>query len=57
MGALVQRRNVIRSEEEGQGLAEYALLVLLIALPTVLAVGFFGEQVQALYTIIRGAFP
>ena len=57
MRALVQRRNVIRSEEEGQGLAEYALLVLLIALPTVLAVGFFGEQVQVLYTIIRGAFP
>jgi len=57
MRALVQRRNVIRSEEEGQGLAEYALLVLLITLPTVVAVGFFGEQVQVLYTIIRGAFP
>ena len=57
MRALVQRRNVIRSEEEGQGVAEYALLVLLIVLPTVLAVGFFGEQVQALYTIIRNTFP
>ncbi len=47
----------VRAQEEGQGLVEYALLILFIALAAVTAVMLFGERVGELYVIMRDAFP
>lgn len=36
-------------EEHGQGLAEYAFLILLIALVVIILLAFFGEAVRDMY--------
>jgi pilus assembly protein Flp/PilA len=40
------------SEEEGQGLIEYALIVLLIAIAVLLVLGTLGGQVEAIFQSI-----
>lgn len=40
----------LQSQEEGQDLTEYALLVALIAIVVVLAIVFFGEQVSSFFS-------
>jgi pilus assembly protein Flp/PilA len=42
----------IWNEEEGQDLAEYALLILLIALIVIAAVRFLGQAVSNVYSNI-----
>jgi pilus assembly protein Flp/PilA len=42
-------------KEEGQDLAEYALLLSLIALVAVAAVTLLGNQISAIFTAIAGA--
>ena len=43
---------IIRDEEEGQGLAEYALILALIAIVAIVALIFLGSQVsQTLSTV------
>ena len=57
MNQLVQ---VVRSfwrDEEGQDLLEYALLVALIALVSVLAVTAAGVKVRDIFTAITAAIP
>jgi pilus assembly protein Flp/PilA len=39
----------IETKEEGQGLIEYALIVLLIALGVLLVLGLVGGQVQSVF--------
>ena len=46
--------SLIRNEE-GQDLAEYALLISLIALVAVAAVTLLGTQISAIFTAIAGA--
>jgi Flp pilus assembly pilin Flp len=43
--------------EDGQGLAEYALLLLLIALVLILLVAIFGGQVASLYSTVYSSWP
>ena len=43
--------------EEGQGLVEYALILVLIAVVVVMAVFLFGEQVSRMFSQIVSAFP
>lgn len=43
--------------EEGQGLVEYALILLLIAIAVVVIVGLFGDQVSRTFSQIVSAFP
>ena len=38
----------IRSDEEGQGLAEYALILALIAIVAIVALIFLGTQVSTI---------
>ena len=46
--ALVQKfLATIRRDEEGQGLAEYALILALIAIIAIIALIFLGGQVSA----------
>ena len=41
-------------EEEGQGLVEYALILVLIAIVVILALTFLGEQIEAIFNEIGG---
>lgn len=41
-----------RLEEEGQGLAEYALILALIAIIAIAALVFLGGQISAILTTI-----
>lgn len=43
--------------EEGQGLVEYALLVLLIALIVLIALTVFGQTVSSLYSQVVANWP
>ena len=38
-----------RDQESGQGLAEYALILAFIAIAVIGALGFFGDQLQAVF--------
>ena len=49
---LAQLWNWLRSDERGQGLAEYGLIILLVALVVIGAVALFGEQIMAIFTNI-----
>jgi pilus assembly protein Flp/PilA len=40
--------------EEGQGLVEYALILVLIAIAAILAMTFLGEQISAIFERITG---
>jgi pilus assembly protein Flp/PilA len=42
-------------QEEGQGLIEYALIVLLIAIGVIVVLGLLGGQVQAVFQSITDA--
>ena len=39
-------------KEQGQGLVEYALLILLVAIAVIIGLALFGEGVSVLYTAI-----
>lgn len=42
----------IRADENGQGLVEYALIMVFIAVVVLVAVGFFGTELADTYTEI-----
>ena len=42
----------IRSDEEGQGLAEYALILALIAIVAIIALIFLGSQVSSQLSMV-----
>jgi pilus assembly protein Flp/PilA len=44
-------------EEEGQGLIEYGLILVLIAIAVVALVAVFGGQVEELYSEITSKWP
>lgn len=43
--------------EQGQGLVEYALIIVLIALVVITAVGIFGEQLKSTFSFIASQIP
>ncbi len=43
--------------EEGQGLVEYALLVLFIALIVLIALTVFGQTISSLYSQVVSSWP
>jgi pilus assembly protein Flp/PilA len=43
---------VQRDEEEGQGLAEYALILALIAIVAIIALIFLGQQVSKVLSTV-----
>ncbi len=45
------------TEEEGQGLIEYALLILMIAIAVILIYTLFGAQVGNLFSQINHCLP
>jgi pilus assembly protein Flp/PilA len=44
--------SIIHSDEEGQGLAEYGLILTLIAIVAVIAVIFMGTQVSTMINTV-----
>jgi pilus assembly protein Flp/PilA len=44
--------NLVRREDEGQGLAEYALILALIAIVAIIALIFLGQQVSGILSTI-----
>ncbi len=44
------------SEEEGQGLVEYALIIALVSVALVAALGFLATDIGGVFTTIRNSF-
>ncbi len=44
--------NLIHRDEEGQGLAEYALILALIAIVAIIALIFLGSQVSKILSTV-----
>ncbi|MCJ7696545.1 MAG: Flp family type IVb pilin [Anaerolineaceae bacterium] len=42
----------IKSQEKGQGLIEYALIILLVSIVVILVLTLLGDQIQAVFTSI-----
>jgi len=58
--SIFRERGIIvlsRATEKGQGLVEYALILLLIAIAVVAVVGAFGQQLLATYQSFLNEFP
>ena len=47
--------NLVRRDEEGQGLAEYALILALIAIVAIIALIFLGGQVSKILSTVGGS--
>ncbi len=46
--------NLLHDDEEGQGLAEYALILALIAVIAIAALVFLGTQISSILSSIGG---
>ena len=54
--SLIERvHSLLGQDEEGQGLAEYALILALIAIVAIVALIFLGSQISDKLTIIGNA--
>ena len=40
-------------KEEGQGLAEYALIIVLVSIAVVVALGLVGDEINTVFTSIQ----
>jgi len=45
----------LRRDDEGQGLAEYALILALIAIVAIIALIFLGNQVSGILSTVGGS--
>ena len=52
MSFLTALINLFHSDEEGQGLAEYALILALIAIVAIVALLFLGSQVSTILSTV-----
>jgi pilus assembly protein Flp/PilA len=52
MSYLTALIDLFRSDDEGQGLAEYALILALIAIVAIVALIFLGGQVQTILSTV-----
>ncbi len=55
MTSLPSRLSSILSREDGQGLAEYALILALIAVVAILALVFLGTQISTILSSVGAA--
>jgi pilus assembly protein Flp/PilA len=42
-------------DEKGQGLVEYALIIVLVSIACIIALGLLGVQIGAVFTSITGS--
>jgi pilus assembly protein Flp/PilA len=50
--AVIRHLASLRRDEEGQGLAEYALILALIAIVAILALIFLGSQISSILSTV-----
>ena len=50
---MVRRIKVYLEDQKGQGLAEYALILVLISVAAILTMGPLGDQIAAVFTQIK----
>jgi pilus assembly protein Flp/PilA len=50
--SILELITALRREEEGQGLAEYALILALIAIVAIIALIFLGNQVSQILSTV-----
>ena len=55
MTQLIALISSIRNDDEGQGLAEYALILALIAIVAIVALIFLGGQVSTILSTVGGS--
>ena len=55
MSTIHQFLAALRRDEEGQGLAEYALILALIAIVAIIALIFLGGQVSTILSTVGGS--
>lgn len=48
---------LFRVREDGQGLAEYGMLIVLVAILLVVLLAVFGNQLRGFFTTIVNAWP
>jgi pilus assembly protein Flp/PilA len=46
-----------RSDESGQGLVEYSLILALVSIATIVMLTALGTDVGAVFTFVSGALP
>ena len=44
-------------QQQGQGLTEYAIIIMLIAIVVIAIVAIFGDQVSNLYSYVNENYP
>ncbi|HVM30002.1 MAG TPA: Flp family type IVb pilin [Candidatus Limnocylindrales bacterium] len=52
---MISFQRLLARDERGQGLAEYALILALIAVAVILAVTFLGEQIDSIMSEVAEA--
>jgi pilus assembly protein Flp/PilA len=55
LGLLTRFLAVTQRDEDGQGLAEYALILALIAIVAIIALIFLGTQVSKILSTVGGS--
>lgn len=50
----MMRLRRLRLQHQGQGLVEYALIILLVAMVAILSLGAFGTALTGIFTSIAG---
>ena len=53
--AINQLASLVHRDEEGQGLAEYALILALIAIVSIVALLFLGSQISSKLSVVGNA--
>ena len=49
--------NFVGRGEKGQGLVEYALIIVLVSVALVLALGTLATEIESVFTEIGNSFP
>jgi pilus assembly protein Flp/PilA len=52
LGMYLRLKNLLEVPEEGQGLVEYALIIVLVSIVAIVALGLLGTAVSAIFTQI-----
>ncbi|MHB1415650.1 MAG: Flp family type IVb pilin [Chloroflexota bacterium] len=55
MAYLMTLLQSLRREEEGQGLVEYALILVLIAIAVIVILGILGTQISSTFSTVVSA--
>ena len=53
---IMQVKDWLRRKEEGQGLVEYALIILLVSIVVIVVLVLLGEEVAAVFQSIVNVF-